>query len=132
MENSQDKVAGEGFGADDGATGVVSLPVPGYTPLVSGSSPPVMSEGGVTPFFLFSFFLPLFFLSFFFFHPVILIVGSFYAIILFWLMWQCGIGGHKLDHLRHDRIEDKLLEASQICGQLKSTANLFIMPACFM
>jgi hypothetical protein len=75
MENSQDKVAGEGFGADDGATGVVSLPVPGYTPPVSGSSPPVMSEGGVTPFFLFSFFLPLFFLSFFFFHPVVLIVG---------------------------------------------------------
>jgi hypothetical protein len=65
MENSQDKVAGEGFGADDGAAGVVSLPVPGYTPPVSGSSPPVTSEGGVTPFFLFSFFLPLFFFRFF-------------------------------------------------------------------
>jgi hypothetical protein len=58
MENSQDKVAGEGFGAYDGAAGVVSLPVPGYTP-------PMTSEGGVTPFFLFSFFLPLFFFRFF-------------------------------------------------------------------
>jgi hypothetical protein len=59
MENSQDKVAGEGFGADDGAAGVVSLPVPGYTPPVTGSSSPMTSEGGVVPslllFFLFPF-----------------------------------------------------------------------------
>jgi hypothetical protein len=59
MENSQDKVAGEGFGAGDGATGVVSLPVPGYTPPVTGSSSPVTSEGGLVPslllFFLFPF-----------------------------------------------------------------------------
>ena len=42
-------VAGEGFGACDGATGVASLPVIGSTPPVTGSSPPVMSEVGVVP-----------------------------------------------------------------------------------
>jgi hypothetical protein len=35
MENSQDKVAGEGFGAGDGAAGVASLPVIGSTLLVT-------------------------------------------------------------------------------------------------
>jgi hypothetical protein len=36
---------------------------------------------------------------------VVLIVGYFYAIILFLLMWQCEIGGHKCDLLRTDRTE---------------------------
>jgi hypothetical protein len=41
MENSQDKGAGEGFGADDGAVGVVSVPVTSYTSPETNSSPPV-------------------------------------------------------------------------------------------
>jgi hypothetical protein len=49
MEISQDIVAGEGFRADDGATGVNSVPVTSFTPPETGSSSPVTSEGGVVP-----------------------------------------------------------------------------------
>ena len=64
MENSQDKVADEGFGANGGAVGVVLLPVLGYTPLVSGYSPPVRSEGGVVPSLLLFFLFPSSFFGF--------------------------------------------------------------------
>ena len=49
MENSQAKVAGEGFRASDRAVGVVSLPVIGPTLPVTGSSSSVTSEVGVVP-----------------------------------------------------------------------------------
>jgi hypothetical protein len=39
---------------------------------------------------------------------MVLIVGYFYAIILFWLTWQCGINGHKCDLLSIDQTEDVL------------------------
>ncbi|KAE7998208.1 hypothetical protein FH972_002774 [Carpinus fangiana] len=49
MEISQDIVAGEGFRADDGAAGVVLVPVTGFTLPETSSSSPVTSEGGVVP-----------------------------------------------------------------------------------
>ena len=49
METSQAKVAGEGFGAGDGAAVVVLLPVIGPTPPVTGSSSLVTFEVGMVP-----------------------------------------------------------------------------------
>jgi hypothetical protein len=108
MENSQDKVVGEGFGADDGASGVVSLLVPGYTPPVTGSSSPVTSEGGVVPSLLLFFLFP--FLFFRLPHVKrekcsVLVLYKYFAILLLYVRCLVFIGWQKTAPLRQDRTE---------------------------
>jgi hypothetical protein len=51
----------------------------------------------------------------------------FYAIILFWLMWQCAIGGRKCGLLRTDRTEDILYNELSMNAIMSERAHECLM-----